>query len=131
MTGVQTCALPILAVSCDQWLPMKEVPVHALSVYLSGMRRKGYTILGLEQTDSSIDLGCVTEMPSKCVLLLGREKEGIPVELLQEVDCCMEIPQYGVIRSLNVHVSAALAIWEITKHNKQFIADSKLNITGT
>ena len=128
---VQSDTFQGIAVSCDQWLPMKEVPVHALSVYLSGMRRKGYTILGLEQTDSSIDLGCVTEMPSKCVLLLGREKEGIPVELLQEVDCCMEIPQYGVIRSLNVHVSAALAIWEITKHNKQFIADSKLNITGT
>jgi tRNA G18 (ribose-2'-O)-methylase SpoU len=128
---VQSDTFQGIAVSCDQWLPMREVPVHALSVYLSGMRRKGYTILGLEQTDSSIDLGCVTEMPSKCVLLLGREKEGIPVELLQEVDCCMEIPQYGVIRSLNVHVSAALAIWEITKHNKQFIADSKLNITGT
>ena len=128
---VQSDTFQGIAVSCDQWLPMKEVPVHALSVYLSGMRRKGYTILGLEQTDSSIDLGCVTEMPSKCVLLLGREKEGIPVELLQEVDCCMEIPQYGVIRSLNVHVSAALAIWEITKHNKQFIADSKLNVTGT
>ena len=128
---VQSDTFQGIAVSCDKWLPMKEVPVHALSVYLSGMRRKGYTILGLEQTDSSIDLGCVTEMPSKCVLLLGREKEGIPVELLQEVDCCMEIPQYGVIRSLNVHVSAALAIWEITKHNKEFIADSKLNITGT
>ena len=128
---VQSDTFQGIAVSCDQWLPMREVPVHALSVYLSGMRRKGYTILGLEQTDSSIDLGCVTEMPSKCVLLLGREKEGIPVELLQEVDCCMEIPQYGVIRSLNVHVSAALAIWEITKHNKQFIADSNLNITGT
>lgn len=128
---VQSDTFQGIAVSCDQWLPMSEVPVHALSVYLTGMRRKGYTILGLEQTDSSIDLGCVTVMPSKCVLLLGREKEGIPVELLQEVDCCMEIPQYGVIRSLNVHVSAALAIWEITKNNKHFLADSKLNITGT
>jgi tRNA G18 (ribose-2'-O)-methylase SpoU len=74
------------------------------------------------------DLGTVTALPSKCVLLLGKEKEGIPVELLQEIDICLEIPQYGVIRSLNVHVSAALAIWEITKLNKQFVNDSKLNI---
>ena len=115
---VSSDAFQGIAVSCDQWLPMSEVPVYALSGYLSGMRRKGYSILGLEQTDNSRDLGEVTDLPSKCVLLLGREKEGIPVELLQEVDCCLEIPQYGVIRSLNVHVSAALALWEITKRNK-------------
>lgn len=43
------------------------------------------------------------------------EKEGIPVELIQMLDYCVEIPQLGVIRSLNVHVSAAIAIWEFTK----------------
>jgi len=49
------------------------------------------------------------------VLLLGREKEGVPVELLQLVDHCIEIPQFGIIRSLNVHVTGAIAIWEYTK----------------
>lgn len=105
---------------------MTEVPVNSLTTYLQNMRRKGYTILGLEQTDNSQDLSNITALPSKCVLLLGKEKEGIPVELLQEIDICLEIPQFGVIRSLNVHVSAALAIWEITKLNKKFISDSKI-----
>ena len=118
---VQTDTFQGIAVSCDQWLPMNEVPVYALTSYLQGMRRKGYTILGLEQTDNSNILGETSQLPSKCVLLLGREKEGIPVELLQEIDFCLEIPQYGVIRSLNVHVSAALAIWEITKINKKYL----------
>jgi len=58
-----------------------------------------------------------TPLPEKCILLLGKEKEGIPVELLQEVTLCVEIPQFGVIRSLNVHVSAAITIWELTKSN--------------
>jgi tRNA G18 (ribose-2'-O)-methylase SpoU len=49
------------------------------------------------------------------VLLLGKEKEGIPVEFLQVVDRCVEIPQLGIIRSLNVHVSGAISIWEYTK----------------
>lgn len=31
------------------------------------------------------------------------------------LDVCVEIPQQGVIRSLNVHVSAALLIWEYTR----------------
>ena len=40
---------------------------------------------------------------------------GIPVELIQLLDVCVEIPQQGVIRSLNVHVSGALLIWEYTR----------------
>jgi tRNA G18 (ribose-2'-O)-methylase SpoU len=49
------------------------------------------------------------------ILLLGKEREGIPVEFLQAVDQCVEIPQLGIIRSLNVHVTGALAIWEYTR----------------
>jgi tRNA guanosine-2'-O-methyltransferase len=48
-------------------------------------------------------------------LLLGDEKEGIPFELLQILDQCIEIPQFGIIRSLNVHVSGAITLWEYTK----------------
>ena len=46
---------------------------------------------------------------------MGKEKEGIPINFLQILDNCVEIPQAGIIRSLNVHVSGALAIWEYTK----------------
>ena len=57
-------------------------------------------------------------LPARTVLLLGREKEGIPVELLRVVDRCVEIPQLGVVRSLNVHVSGAIAIWEFTRQHR-------------
>lgn len=33
------------------------------------------------------------------------------------MDVCVEIPQHGVIRSLNVHVSAALLVWEYTRQH--------------
>jgi tRNA G18 (ribose-2'-O)-methylase SpoU len=56
------------------------------------------------------------------VLVLGREKEGIPVNLIQVLDACMEIPQLGVIRSLNVHVSGAIAVWEYTRQQRARIA---------
>lgn len=112
-----------IAVSADSWLPMEEVPEHQVSSFLQHCKGRGYTILALEQTDSSCSLeDC--ELPSKCVLLLGKEREGIPVELLSEVDMCIEIAQFGVTRSLNVHVSASLALWEITAQNKQFLDGS-------
>ena len=43
------------------------------------------------------------------------EREGIRADLLALVNTTVEIPQAGVIRSLNVHVSGALCISEYTK----------------
>lgn len=112
-----------IAVSSASWLPIEEVPINDLAQYLRRCKAAGYCIVGLEQTDSSVSL-VDFQAPRRCVLLLGREREGIPVELLQEVDVCVEIPQFGVTRSLNVHVSASIALWEITKQNKSFLANS-------
>lgn len=80
----------------------------------SRSRHEGYVIVGLEQTGDSKSIQDAP-LESKMVLVLGKEKEGIPVPILQEVDYCIEIPQFGVTRSLNVHVSAAIAIWEYTR----------------
>jgi len=56
-------------------------------------------------------------LPMSCqvVVVLGAEKQGIPVEVIQELDIVVEIPQFGVIRSLNVHVSGALLVWQYTQ----------------
>jgi tRNA guanosine-2'-O-methyltransferase len=92
--------------------------------WLRCRKEEGYFIVGLEQTSSSVSLS-EFEFPDRpTVLLLGKEKEGIPVEFLQEVELCLEIPQLGIIRSMNVHVSGAIAIWE---HTRQKIAQGKLS----
>lgn len=45
------------------------------------------------------------------------EKEGIPANLINLLDLAIEIPQRGVIRSLNVHVTSALFAWEYCKQH--------------
>lgn len=40
-------------------------------------------------------------------LQTSHEKEGIPVDLIQHLDVCVEVPQEGIIRSMNVHVTGA------------------------
>ena len=47
--------------------------------------------------------------------LIRNEKEGIPVELIQHLDVCVEVPQEGIIRSMNVHVTGAIFIWEYVR----------------
>ena len=88
---------------------------QGLLEWLLHRRDEGFHVVGLEQTSSSSSLLNYTFPNRPTVLLLGKEKEGIPVKYLQAVDQCLEIPQLGIIRSLNVHVSASLAIWEFTK----------------
>lgn len=74
--------------------------------------------MGLEQTAESTQLPCF-DFPQKTVLVLGREKEGVPPEIIALLDATVEIPQLGVIRSLNVHVSGAIAMYEYTKQQLQ------------
>uniref|UniRef100_A0A8K9WZ18 tRNA (guanosine(18)-2'-O)-methyltransferase TARBP1 n=1 Tax=Oncorhynchus mykiss TaxID=8022 RepID=A0A8K9WZ18_ONCMY len=103
-----------LSVSSELWLPLLEVKPVELADFLQLKKREGYCIVGVEQTANSQSLKDY-KFPEKTLLLLGNEREGIPANLLQLLDVCVEIPQQGVIRSLNVHVSAALLVWEYTR----------------
>lgn len=103
-----------LSVSASKWLPVAEVPEAALPAFLERKRRDGYEIVGLEQTTGSVPLHS-HPFTSRTVLVLGREKGGIPAELLPLLDAAVEIPQLGLVRSLNVHVSASLAVYEYSR----------------
>ncbi|CAL5436699.1 unnamed protein product [Camellia sinensis] len=107
----------LISVTADKWVPIVEVPVSNLKVFLQKKKREGFSILGLEQTANSIPLDQYI-FPKKTVLVLGREKEGIPAEIIHILDACIEIPQLGVVRSLNVHVSGAIALWEYTRQQR-------------
>ena len=37
------------------------------------------------------------------------------MELIQHLDVCVEVPQDGVIRSMNVHVTGAIFMWEYAR----------------
>jgi len=88
--------------------------VQDLIDFLLEQKSRGYSIVAMEQTSKSVPLNNFT-FPQNVVLLLGDEQRGIPQDLLPLVDQCVEIPQFGVTRSLNVHVTGAMAIYEYVK----------------
>jgi len=110
---VQDAQFQRISVSAEKWVPILEVNSKNLSLYLADKKNEGYTILGVEQTAHSESLEAY-DFPEKCVLVLGQEQLGIPPDILLLLDKCIEIPQLGVIRSLNVHVSASIVIWQYT-----------------
>lgn len=89
-----------------------------LPSYIQTLKSEGFTILAVEQTSQSVGLDKI-KFPDKSALILGNEKEGVPVELIQLVDQCVEIPQSGFIRSFNVHVTGALVLWEYVRQKRK------------
>ncbi|XP_043227173.1 probable methyltransferase TARBP1 [Amphibalanus amphitrite] len=105
-----------LSVSAERWVPLTEVKPHQLAEYLSQLRSAGYTLVGVEQTSNSVPVTAY-QFPERTALVLGNEREGIPVEVIHLLDVCVEIPQCGVVRSLNVHVAGALLLWEYRRQH--------------
>jgi len=102
------------SLDAERLLPIHTVPPSQLLDYIRCQRALGWSVVALEQASRSVPLGS-TQLPRKMLLVLGAEKEGLPVNVLSEVDLVLEIPQLGVLRSLNVHVSASLVMWEFVR----------------
>jgi tRNA G18 (ribose-2'-O)-methylase SpoU len=45
--------------------------------------------------------------------VFGHEVFGVKDELMEMVDGCIEIPQFGTKHSFNVAISAGIVLWEI------------------
>eukprot|EP00742_Colponemidia_sp_Colp-10_P015305 GILJ01017457.1.p1 GENE.GILJ01017457.1~~GILJ01017457.1.p1 ORF type:complete len:813 (+),score=136.00 GILJ01017457.1:727-3165(+) len=97
--------------SAELWVPWEEVAPRDLTKYLQEMKLEGFTIVGVEQTADSQSMADF-KFPTRAVVVLGSEGKGIPAEVLPYLDVCVEIPQFGLIRSLNVHVTGAIAMYE-------------------
>ncbi|KAK0181432.1 hypothetical protein PV327_003720 [Microctonus hyperodae] len=105
-----------LSVSSEKWITITEVKPHELRNYLLEKKSMGWTLVGAEQTANSISL-LDMKFDKKSILLLGNEKSGIPANLIPLMDVCVEIPQAGVVRSLNVHVTGAICLWHYSKQH--------------
>ncbi|GIL53736.1 hypothetical protein Vafri_9175, partial [Volvox africanus] len=108
------------AVTSERWLPLLEVGPRDLPAYLAEMRGRGYWLVGVEQAAGSVPLQAFT-FPTRCVLLLGNEQSGVPQHLISGLDACVEIPMLGITRSLNAHVSGAMAVWQYVQQQQRMI----------
>jgi tRNA G18 (ribose-2'-O)-methylase SpoU len=78
------------------------------------LKAQGYRIAALEQAENSIDLRQY-KVQGPTALIVGHEVMGVQQEVIDECDDVIEIKQFGTKHSLNVSVSAGMAIFEIHK----------------
>ncbi len=76
------------------------------------LRADGYTICCLEQVKGSVPLQEYPVDPSRrYAIVIGHEVNGVDQEVVNLCDAAIEIPQQGTKHSLNVAVSAGIALW--------------------
>jgi len=86
---------------------------------ITNLKKEGYKIFGVEQTDQSISLQKFDPDPGyKYVLVFGNEVDGLSDEILEHLDGCIEVPQYGTKHSLNVSVCIGIVVWDVFKRIK-------------
>lgn len=90
--------------------------VDGITDTLLQLKKDGYMIASIEQTDSSVSLLDWDIKPDhKLVIVMGNEVDGVSDEALALSDVAIEIPQYGTKHSLNVSVCTGVVLWEVSR----------------
>lgn len=77
------------------------------------LRVDGYLIIAIEQAVDSTKLHEFEPIPGeKYALVFGNEVNGVADEVMEQIDGCIEIPQFGTKHSFNIAVSAGIILWD-------------------
>lgn len=81
---------------------------------VQSLREDNYTIIAIEQAEGSLMLNTFIPRPgSKYALIFGNEVDGVSEEVMEMIDQCVEIPQFGTKHSFNVVISAGIVLWDL------------------
>ena len=79
------------------------------------LRKLNYTIISIEQSTKSIVLtDYQPKKDEKLAFIFGNEVKGICSSVITNSDYCIEIPQHGEKKSMNVSICVAIILWDIS-----------------
>lgn len=89
---------------------------HVADAYeeVARMKEEGWIVCALEQAHNSVSLqNFECRERERYLLVVGNEVKGVDQRIVDIADIILEIPQAGVKHSLNVSVSAGIAMWHM------------------
>jgi tRNA (guanosine-2'-O-)-methyltransferase len=81
--------------------------------WIEDQRSAGWRIVAVELAEGATQLPRLEPARVRTIVLLGHEHEGIPEELVERADACVEIPMVGRGASLNVAVAGSLVLYRL------------------
>ncbi len=80
---------------------------------VASLRTEGYEIIAIEQAENSTMLHTFEpDLAKKYALIFGNEVNGVSDEVMEKIDSCIEIPQFGTKHSFNIVISAGIVLWD-------------------
>lgn len=103
------------AVGTEEWVAWRYFADTGEAVKKLREEVPGIKIVAVEQSEKAVSLSnlhfLIDETP--VAIIVGHETDGVSKEVLDLADVIAEIPMWGVNKSLNVIVSAAIAIYKL------------------
>lgn len=84
-----------------------------IEAVIDRLRSDGFKIFALEQTADSTQLPDF-KPPDRLALIVGREVEGVEIDVIKACDSSLEIPMAGQKESFNVVQAAAMALYHLS-----------------
>jgi tRNA G18 (ribose-2'-O)-methylase SpoU len=100
------------AVGTEEWVPWEKAGKTADIV--KKLKKEGVLIISVEQSDASVPYSLLPmSIRFPCAIVIGNETTGVTEEVLDLSDVIIELPMFGVNKSLNVWGTAAVAAYKV------------------
>lgn len=112
-----------IAMGAQKWVDVNRF--NSVQGCIDAMKAKGYQIIATTPHNDS----CLIhefDVTKKSALFFGTERDGLSQEVIDQADGFVKIPMVGFTESLNISVSAAIIIQDITNRLRQTDVDWKL-----
>lgn len=113
-----------IALGAQKWVDINRF--DSVSGCLSGLKSRGYQIIATTPHEQD----CMLEdfdISKPSALFFGTEKEGLSKEIMDNADGFLKIPMVGFTESLNISVSAAIIIQDLTNRLRRSDINWKLS----
>jgi len=100
------------AVGTEEWVPWKKAD-STVSI-VKKLKSDGVQVIAVEQSPLSTPYSVLsTKIKFPCAIVVGNETDGIGKGVLDLADVIVELPMFGVNKSLNVWGSAAVVAYQV------------------
>ena len=100
-----------IAMGAQKWVDIHRY--NSVKLAIADLKKEGYQIVATTPHSDDVEL-LDFDVTKKSCFFFGRETEGLSDEVMQNADCFLKIPMYGFTESLNISVSAAIILQNVT-----------------
>ncbi len=105
-----------IAMGAQKWVDLNRF--DSVKEAIAALEKNHYQIVATTPHTNDINLEDF-DVSKKSCFFFGRETEGLSQEVLEHADCFLKIPMVGFTESLNISVSAAIILQNVTSKLKQ------------